>query len=81
MCEEALLGVFSYIQYWGNKVTLWMVYSLVVRALGLEYGGREFESRSLHLRPETKLREERVRAKIASNLVISDCVSDSRYKR
>ena len=36
-----------------------MVYSLVVRAHGLEYGGREFESRSLHLKPETKLREER----------------------
>ena len=36
-----------------------MVYSLVVRARGLEYGGREFESRSLHLKPETKLREER----------------------
>ena len=29
----------------------WMVNSLVVRALGLEYGGREFESRSLHLKP------------------------------
>ena len=39
--------------------TLWMVYSLVVRARGLEYGGREFESRSLHLKPETELREER----------------------
>ena len=37
----------------------WMVYSLVVRARGLEYGGREVESRSLHLKPETKLREER----------------------
>ena len=37
----------------------WRVYSLVVRACGLEYGGREFESRSLHLMPETKLREER----------------------
>ena len=37
--------------------TLWMVYSLAVRARGLEYGGREFESWSLHLRPETKLRE------------------------
>ena len=36
-----------------------MVYSLVVRARGLEYGGREFESQSLHLKPETKLREER----------------------
>ena len=36
-----------------------MVYSLVVRARGLEYGGREFETRSLHLKPETKLREER----------------------
>ena len=36
-----------------------MVHSLVVRARGLEYGGREFESRSLHLKPETKLREER----------------------
>ena len=34
-----------------------MVYSLVLRARGLEYGGREFESRSLHLKPETKLRE------------------------
>ena len=37
----------------------WMVYSLVVRARGLEYGGHEFESRSLHLKPETELREER----------------------
>ena len=37
----------------------WMVYSLGVRARGLEYGGREFESRSLHLKPETKLCEER----------------------
>ena len=34
---------------------LWMVYGLVVRAFGLEYEGREFESRSMHLRPETKL--------------------------
>ena len=41
------------------KLCLWMVYSLVVRARGLEYGGREFESRNLHLKPETKLREER----------------------
>ena len=40
-------------------IHLWMVYSLVVRARGLEYGGREFESRSLHLKPETQLREER----------------------
>ena len=40
-------------------INAWMVYSLVVRARGLEYGGREFESRSLHLKPETKLREER----------------------
>ena len=39
--------------------TEWMVYSLVVREHGLEYMGREFESRSLHLKPETKLREER----------------------
>ena len=37
----------------------WMVYSLVVRACGLEYRGREFEYRSLHLKPETKIREER----------------------
>ena len=36
-----------------------MVYSLVVRARGLEYGGRELEFRSLRLRPETKLHEER----------------------
>ena len=36
----------------------WMMYSLVVRARGLEYGGHELESRSLHLKPETKLREE-----------------------
>ena len=35
------------------------VYSPVVGARGLEYGGREFESRSLHLKPETNLREER----------------------
>ena len=38
---------------------MWMVYSLVVRVRGLEYGDREFEYRSLHLKPETKLREER----------------------
>ena len=37
-----------------------MVYSLVVRASGLEYGGREFKSRSLHLKPETELCEKRV---------------------
>ena len=36
-----------------------MVNSLVVRARDLEYGGCEFVSRSLHLKPETKLREER----------------------
>ena len=36
-----------------------MVYSLVVRACGLVYGGREFDPRSLHLKPETQLREER----------------------
>ena len=35
-----------------------MVYSLVVRAHGLEYGGRKIKSRSLNLKPETKLREE-----------------------
>ena len=40
-------------------IYVWMVYSLVVRARGLEYGGREFKSRSLHLKPETELREER----------------------
>ena len=38
---------------------MWMVNSLVVRARGLEYGGGEFESRSLHLKPEPKLREEK----------------------
>ena len=43
----------------GHSFWLWMVYSLGVRAPGLEYGGREFESRSLHLKPETKLCEER----------------------
>ena len=32
---------------------------VVVRARGLEYVGREFESRCLHLKPETKLGEER----------------------
>ena len=37
---------------------LWMVYRSVVGASGLEYGGREFESRSLRLKPETELREE-----------------------
>ena len=58
-----------------------MVYSLVVRALGLEYGGREFEFRSLHLDPETKLREEKGVMLRAKNLVISDCASNSRYKR
>ena len=35
-----------------------MMYSLVVRGRGLKYGGREFESRSLHLKLETKLRDE-----------------------
>ena len=40
-------------------IKMWMVYSLVVRVRGLECGGREFQSRSLHLKPETKLREER----------------------
>ena len=44
---------------WKLKLSTWMVYSLVVRGRGLEYGGREIESRSLHLKPETKLREER----------------------
>ena len=38
---------------------MWMVYSLVVRACGLEYGGREFEFRSLHLKQETKLCEDK----------------------
>ena len=33
---------------------MWTVHSLVIRARG-----REFESRSLHLKPETKLCEER----------------------
>ena len=36
-----------------------MVYSLVVGARGLQHGGRKFECRSLHSKPETKLREER----------------------
>ena len=36
-----------------------MVYSLVVRASGLEHGGREFESRSLHVKQDAKLCEER----------------------
>ena len=31
-----------------------MVYSLAVRARGLEYGGREFESQSMHFKPEAK---------------------------
>ena len=31
-----------------------MVYSLLVSTFNLEYGGREFESRSLHLKPETE---------------------------
>ena len=47
------------VYYCNTNLVLWMVYSLVVRARGLEYGGREFESRSLHLKPETELREER----------------------
>ena len=37
------------------KELMWMV----VIARGLEYGGREFKPRSLHLKPVTKLREER----------------------
>ena len=36
-----------------------MVHSLVVRARELLYGGREFKSRSLQLKPETELCEER----------------------
>ena len=36
-----------------------MVYSLLVQAHGLMLESREFESQSLHLKPETKLREER----------------------
>ena len=35
------------------------MYGLVVKARGLEYGGHEAESRSLHLKPETKLCDER----------------------
>ena len=31
----------------------------MVRARGLQYGGREFETRSLHLKPETNFHEER----------------------
>ena len=60
---------------------MWMVYSRVVRARSLEYGGCEFESR--RLQPETELREDRELSfgQIASNLVISDCASDPRYKR
>ena len=52
--SEACLPFFT-----ESTVTMWMVYSLVVRVCGLEYGGREFESRSLHLKLETKLCEER----------------------
>ena len=58
-------------------------FNIVFRARGLEFGGRGFESWSLHLKPETKLHEERelCYGKLSSNLVISDCASDSRYKR
>ena len=53
------LFFFSKTKCWALQFSLWMVYTLVVRARGLEYGGREFESRRLHCKPETKLREER----------------------
>ena len=46
-------------KYFYAYLEMWMVYSLVVRARGPEYGGLELESRCLHLKPETKLREER----------------------
>ena len=42
-----------------RSLTFFVVPNLVVRARGLVYGGREFKSRGLHLKPETKLREER----------------------
>ena len=61
-----------------------MVDNLVVRARGLECGGREFDSQGWHLKPETKLlggMGVMVKVKIiASNLVISDCASDPHYK-
>ena len=54
------LLVYCTLQYTNIYIPyMWMVYSLVVRVCGLKFGGREFESRSLHLKPETKLREER----------------------
>ena len=59
---------------------------LVVRARGLVLGPREFESRGLHLKPETKLSWGKGvmlggQKMMASNLVISDCASDPRHKR
>ena len=58
-----------------------MAYGLV-RARGLEYGGREVESQTFDLKSETELcKGVLLRAKIiASNLVISDCASDPRFK-
>ena len=52
------------------------VYCLVVRVCGLEYGGCEFEYRSLHLRPETKLCEEKEVMLRAKNIASNPC-----YKR
>ena len=46
-----------------QKYLVYQIYSLVVRARGLEYGGREFESRSLHLNPETKAGDQTLRGK------------------
>ena len=42
-----------------HKIDSGWCYGLVVSARGLEYGVCEFKSRSLHLKPETELREER----------------------
>ena len=57
---RVLVVVFSYRTcYTLQDSCLLMVYSLVVRARGLKYWSRKFKSRSLHLKPETNLREER----------------------
>ena len=57
--NECVQSLILFITYYIGPFSMWMVYSLVVRGRGLEYGGRESKSRSLHLKPETKLREER----------------------
>ena len=61
MVQRAYMNNFHHtVQLVRQKVlSKWMVYGLVVRARVNEYGGCEFESRSLHWKPETKHHEDR----------------------